>query len=707
MTTTRIIQREFVIQPLVPGLIPVTAGTWSSLPLQQAAINWSSFMNTFAGWTNTTRHPGADHGGAVEPDSHADGQSLRQYREIFLPKGNYYVLAAADNRGTLKVNGQNISLYQWYDNISRTSTANSTVIYHPGGTMTLEYKVIGSLRWVHSAVYFTKFVSSQGIAITISEYKQEVIPTYSAPLGTPNREFVRNTLGPPYVGEVVWNTRQGTIGSAGRYQITMPFRANITAHAWGAGAGSGGLDNTEGGIGSPGLYNTASFEVERGDIVQVFVGSGGLPAAPTVKRQGSTRGGEGGLSIININSDPTKSFNGGRGGRAGPAGWSGAGGGGGGASGVLVNGIPAIVAGGGGGGGGGGAGRATNPNSTSNGRITNNATGDYSIGVPALDVDNSGSLTLSAQTQIVEYYTLPSMTAPPRAAGSTKVFAFGYGFNAAGSFTRTVQTNNKVNLSTSGVLTFFARRGSLQAPEPGEDLRLEYSINGSTWTNITSVPVNVIADTWLVRSPQIPAGAKVAGGVFLRYRQTVTGGSNFTNKDLWAVTSIFNGSPTLDFRGESGSSKGVNEGGADGGGGGGGGGGYPGGQGGGTPGGDVPGFAGQCGGNFPDNTGATTGTDSPYYKKGYAGGSLPPNGTGQNGRVFLEIEPLSLMSVKVSNEWKQINEVFVKVSGTWRDIGAVYVKIDDVWREINGAGQIDIVFSGNNQNYGTSTRSFS
>jgi hypothetical protein len=264
-----------------------------------------------------------------------------------------------------------------------------------------------------------------------------------------------------------------------------------------------------------------------------------------------------------------------------------------------------------------------------------------------------------------------------------------------------VRTDNKINLSSSSVLTFYVRKDSLQPPDSGEDLHLEYSTNGSTWTNITTVPRTVVANTWLIRSPQIPSGAKVAGGVFLRFRQSVTGDSNFTNKDLWAVTSVFNGTPALDFRGETGQAKG-----GDGGGAGGGGGGYPGGQGGAVFGGDASGYAGQCGGNFPDNTGATIGTNTEYYKSGYAGGGNRGGGTGQNGRVFLLIEPISLVSVKVAGEWEQVQEAFVKVDGTWKDIDSIYIKINDAWRELNGTGQGDIALAGNTQSYGTSTRSF-
>jgi len=340
---------------------------------------------------------------------------------------------------------------------------------------------------------------------------------------------------------VIWDTRtysNATAASYGRFQVTMPFRANITAHAWGAGAGPGGLP-PEGGRGSPGLYNTTYFQVARGAVVEVFVGRGGQPAAPTIARVGSTPGGAGGSSVVNINGNSTKSFNGGRGGSAGPGGWSGGGGGGGGASGVLVNGVPAIVAGGGGGGGGGGS---------------------YSL---VNDARQQGDITKNA-------------------------------IGASGS----------------------------------------------------------------------------------------------------------------DYRGENGSSKYVNQGGADGGGAGGGGGGYPGGQGGGTPSGDIPGEAGQCGGNFPVFA-ASTGTNSPYYKSGYAGGSDPPNGTGQDGRVVLLIEPIGLTSIKIDGEWKQVSESFIKVSGSWKRVSDVFVKINDSWRTVENSGLNNITFTETTTNYGAVDRGFS
>jgi hypothetical protein len=492
MSTTRIIQREFVVQQGFETLPAVTLG-----------YAWSSFMNTYAVW----------------PSGAGDSVIIR--RTVELQKGYYYVTGTVDNYGSVSINGEyNINLYNFDVNISRTELRNNTRVYHPGGDMNI-------------VISATNTGGPRGVAVTVSKELEtatgrKVITSVGIIAATVAYETIRS------IGDLAWSTRSPGTATFGRYQVTMPFRANITAHAWGGGGGGGGMDaGTIGGIGAPGSYNTTYFQVERGDLLEVFVGSGGTGGGSSA---GSAGGGSPGPSRTSINGDDTKSFNGGGGGRAGAGGSSGGGGGGGGASGVLVNNIPVIVAAGGGGGGGAG---------------------------------NDGNST-----------------------------------------------------------------------------------------------------------------------------------GNYTRRDA-IITNNANGAAGTDFRGEHAQDKS-----GDGGGGGGGGGGYPGGQGGTTPGGDSSAYSGQGGGNFPALA-ATTGTTTPYYKSGYADGGNRGGGTGQNGRVFLLIQPLSLMSVKVSNEWKQINEAFVKVGGTWRDIDTVYIKIDDAWREINGTGQADITLTGNTQNYGVSVRSFS
>ena len=650
--TTRVIQREFVVQLGDDTLPPVT--------LDYA---WSGFMNTYAVW----------------PSGAGDSVTIR--RSVVLQAGYYYVTGTVDNYGSVNINGQySISLYNFGANLSRTSIGNSTRIYHGGGPMSI-------------TISATNTGGPRGVAVTISAE----IP-FSGIVGNAYRIDPQVSI-----GALVWSTRSPGTATVGRYQVTMPFRANVTAYAWGGGGGGGGMDaGTVGGIGSSGLYNTGYFQVDQDDILEVFVGSGGGGGGSSARSAG---GGSPGPSRISINGDDTKSFNGGGGGRAGGSGSSGAGGGGGGASGILVNNVPVLVAAGGGAGG--GAGNDGNSGSNYSRRdasIDNNATGSYSPGSIGLNIDPS-NVTLSSGAQIDHYYNFGTLPVPPSASGSTRALVFGYGSIPSGSQTRTATTTSKVNLSSSDVLTFWINKGIAsgwgEGPNTGEQLRLEYSTNGSTWTEITNVPVNVTPNIWLVRSPQVPAGAKVSGGVFLRFRQT-TDGDAANKRDTWAMTSVFNGSPTLDFRGEHAQDKS-----GDGGAGGAGGGGYPGGQGGTTPGGDSSAYAGSCGGNYPDNTGATTGNDTDYYKSGYASGGNRGGGTGQNGRVFLLIEPISLVSVKVAGEWEQVQEAFVKVGGAWKEIDTIYTKVDDSWRELNGVGQGDITLAGNTQSYGTSLRSFS
>jgi hypothetical protein len=355
----------------------------------------------------------------------------------------------------------------------------------------------------------------------------------------------------------------------------------------GANGGNGGNDSAAGGAGGAGGFYKLLATVLYPQILQVAIGGRGSVGGTTPGAGGSP-GGAGGTNVLAVG-------NGGAGGRAGLSGWSGGGGGGGAATVVAVKESSlspptSRIFGAGGGGGGGGGNRSLGLPANSNFPPTGPSN-------RALDIDNAGSLTLSAQTNIVESNTIPSITQPPAAAGSTKVLGFGYGFNQFGKFTRTVQTNNRVKLVNSTVLTFFVRRDKTQTPDSGEDLHLEYSVNGSTWVAISSVPPNVTANTWLTRTSQVPAGAKVADGVFLRFRQSVTGTSNFTNKDLWAVTSIWNGSPNLVYNGQTGETKS-----GDGGAGGGGGGGYPGGQGGPVRGGDTGANGGYRGANGVDGS---------------------------------------------------------------------------------------------------------
>jgi hypothetical protein len=378
-----------------------------------------------------------------------------------------------------------------------------------------------------------------------------------------------------------------------RRVITASFNGTLTIYAWGGGGGGGGNDaKTQGGEGAPGLFSSITIDFVKGDVIEVNVGAGGFSGS----NGRTTPGGQPGASRLSLLGDSTSSFNGGQGGTAGGSGSSGSGGGGGGATVVSKNGSVVLVAGGGGGGGGAGNDGNTAAN-VERRRATalNNATGVWFPGTLALNIENSSTFEASSYVTINNYTAFTNLAPPP--TSTNKVCVFGVGSIPSGSNNRTIATKDKVNLSSSTVLSFYVNRGTEsdwgQKPDTNEQLYIEYSGNGANWVVIDTVPITIKANTWTVRSVTIPQGAKGVNGVFLRFRQNTTGDSA-AKRDTWAFTSLWNGSPVLDFRGEAGQTRS-----GDGGGGGGGGGGYPGGQGGTTPGGDSSAYAGQCGGNFP------------------------------------------------------------------------------------------------------------
>ena len=195
----------------------------------------------------------------------------------------------------------------------------------------------------------------------------------------------------------------------------------------------------------------------------------------------------------------------------------------------------------------------------------------------------------------------------------------------------------------------------------------------------------------------IAGGGGGGGGAGLSGRLLV---SQPVHPDATIDNNAIGRTPT-DYRGENGQDKS-----GDGGGGGAGGGGYPGGEGGGTVVGDKNGYAGETGGNLPTNS-ASTGVDTVYYKSGFAGGGPSGGGNGQDGRIVLEIEPVGIVSTKVSGEWKQVPEIFVKVSGAWKTVSEAQVKVDGSWKKVEDSGRGDIELPTASGNYGTVVRSYS
>lgn len=627
--TTRVIEREFVVQ----------AGT-ETLPAVTLPSAWSSFMNTYAIWP----------AGA--------GNSVTITRTINLQEGYYYVTGAVDNYGSVNINKQyNINLYNFDANISRTELRNNTRVYHGGGPMSI-------------TISATNTSGPRGVAVTISEYVQNSQFAYGAQI----------PIGNPVVGNLVWSTRTPGSTTVARYELTMPFRARIEAHVWGAGGGGGGMDAvTQGGIGAPGLYNTNTFEVNKGDLLEVFVGSAGLGGGSNAP---SAPGGLPGPSRTLVNGDSTKSFNGGSGTAAGPTPYSGGGGGGGGASGILVNNVPVLVAGGGAGGGGAGNdGNGSSQYARRDASINNNAMTQQVVVV-------SSNYNLNHRDWAANYFLLP---------GGARYNSIERGHNLAVLNPTTLAVESYARYDTWASPAGSGLETALNAVPTGKIIVMFNAdaggISSATRAILQSKFGSTQTATW-GSARRSHAFIGIAGASFAPIE-------SFSDSTVVTISKAFTGIPAADYRGENGQAKG-----GDGGGAGGGGGGYPGGQGGAVFGGDASGFAGQCGGNFPVYS-ASTGANAPYYKAGFAGGGARGGGNGQNGRVVVLIEPIGLTSVKLSSEWKQISEAFVKVSGSWKDIEKVFVKVDNSWKEVTGAGQQDITLSANTQTYGTSSRSFS
>ena len=126
------------------------------------------------------------------------------------------------------------------------------------------------------------------------------------------------------------------------------------------------------------------------------------------------------------------------------------------------------------------------------------------------------------------------MKVPP---GSNNVIVFGINQTSAPvqpteSYLRTATTNTKVDLTNVVSLSFFYNLGDgatwgdpidpTDITGTGQEglINVEYSTDGSTWTVLSSTSLTAAFNVWTsVVITTIPAGAKVAGGVFIRYAQ--------------------------------------------------------------------------------------------------------------------------------------------------------------------------------------------
>lgn len=134
----------------------------------------------------------------------------------------------------------------------------------------------------------------------------------------------------------------------------------------------------------------------------------------------------------------------------------------------------------------------------------------------------------------------------------TVVGVFGYlatdeTFGTATDTFRSLTSVGKYSLENVSTLYFEVFRGGGvwgDAPESGEELKLQYSQDGVAWTNIVSVSIAVSDTTWTLVTATVPAGAKIPTGVYVRFYQD---GSNdlAAPRDTWAFTSLVNSTTAL------------------------------------------------------------------------------------------------------------------------------------------------------------------
>jgi hypothetical protein len=158
------------------------------------------------------------------------------------------------------------------------------------------------------------------------------------------------------------------------------------------------------------------------------------------------------------------------------------------------------------------------------------------------DLDRT-AYTASQEVQVGPYTSFGNGNLQDPEFGAS-VAVFGYPrSNATGPFNRTISTNNKIDLS--GVTKVFFKANAATSATWGdppdsntEAIHLEYSTNNSSWSNIKTVnPGDVPGGIWFQIEADLPAGARVSGGVYLRYRQT-SDSANDIPRDVWAVTMV-------------------------------------------------------------------------------------------------------------------------------------------------------------------------
>lgn len=158
--------------------------------------------------------------------------------------------------------------------------------------------------------------------------------------------------------------------------------------------------------------------------------------------------------------------------------------------------------------------------------------------------------------EVTSFKKITTLTAPLGTYPLTSTLVAGFGAvsqQTSEPVNRLLTTKTRVNLSTIKTVFYQVNRGTAsdwgQPPDANhgagdENLYFEYSVDGITWTILDTVLYNIAANTWNIRTVNIPVAAQVSTGVFLRFRQPSTGGGTATTvfagyRDTWAVTNVY------------------------------------------------------------------------------------------------------------------------------------------------------------------------
>lgn len=163
------------------------------------------------------------------------------------------------------------------------------------------------------------------------------------------------------------------------------------------------------------------------------------------------------------------------------------------------------------------------------------------------DLSKTDDITVSTDSLISDTTYLQINN--PVSITETDIGAFGYDptnptfpGNTSENF-RSITLNKKVSLEHHSQLFFEAYIGTISEsdpPEAGEELRLEYSIDGTIWITFSTVSV-LTAAGWQLVTATVPLPARTPTGVYLRFYQNVSDAIFPAPRDTWAFTSVVSG----------------------------------------------------------------------------------------------------------------------------------------------------------------------